>query len=597
MAGETIRDVIIRIALENGDMSRFNMNGAMETAKQVQEELKKVSDQHREVAATSADIAKRDIQSSVSTATTNPTGYRSKIEQMQAEIDAMNALSEAAKVASNAKREVQAIDAVQGALNSGNSSSVIPPLQSPEQIAAFNEELKAIAASAGEATTAGTAMSGTYAAAGVVFAAVAIQLKLLSEALQQTRDVNRAYWQEIANDAQTAAARTQQAIGRSIGQGMRRLDIQTADLTNVEMTPQLLAAQAEREQRIRDEQEKLSNRPLAERQEIRTRIEGQGARQDRAAMAQARIEHEQETLDAYNQQREEFEAKITESQKRLEELQKPREEARVKASPLGQFSTQMRGMLGMDETGIGSSWYDSVVHMAGGTTTSDERMDSIGRHESQEIAKKTATEAQLAAQEGLLSLTEKESAVQERLLAAQKEKLTVTREEQREARMLAEQGQEALTNKMLKFGAADEATKATLRQIQAKADQGQELNHLEKGLAEQYGIGAAHQARQQSLALAQRPENADLFKRDFELQKGRQERAEQAEAAPVTQEQAELSTSIDNLAKERREEQKKMLDALERVIGTDEELVRVISRIEDWAKEKERALSKMRNWF
>ena len=129
-----------------------------------------------------------------------------------------------------------------------------------------------------------------------VAAAVVLTLLLTSKALQEARDNNRRYWQEISEDADSAVAFQQRQAIRRIDQNQRRFEAMNIDLTESDRAPERIEAQAEREKQIREEQSKLEGRPLAERQEIRSRIEGQGARLDRVADADAQIERLQKQL-------------------------------------------------------------------------------------------------------------------------------------------------------------------------------------------------------------------------------------------------------------------------------------------------------------
>lgn len=419
-------------------------------------------------------------------------------------------------------------------------------------------------------------------------------LNLYSEALKQTRDENRDYWREIADDAQTAVAQQQRAISQRVEHGQRRLEAQSFDTSESQVAHRHIKAQAERESRIRDEQARIADRPLAERQERRHRIERKGAHQDQREAIQAKIDHLEQHKSRIGAEKKRLQGEFDKADQLHKGLEKPREQSRVRASGLGVASKTAVAAFGLSETWIP----ERVINAVGGTTTVDEREDSFVRRHAERRAAADAANTRRSVANGIVSLSQDELNTDQQISALKQQKHAVTVREQREARMIAEQGAESLTEKMLKFGSADEGTKASLREIQHKADQGAELNHLEKQLAESYGIGASQQARKQSVDSAMSPENAHLFAHDVELQNQREQEANAAESQPVQEEQDELTNQIGKMSDEMKLGTSRLITALEEAFKVDSLIDSISTQIEAQAAELQRLQVRInRNWF
>jgi len=550
MAG-TIRDVVIRVSVENGQSTL------------------------------SADMFQG--------VTTSAEGFTETIVNLKKEITELQNLTSA--TATSTAGATAANDAL-------SQSTVSVTLQTAEEAAAMKkqiDELRAAEAATKDlAATTESSLSSSLLIWTAVGAAVVLTLRLISTALQEARDNNRRYWQEIAEDAQSAVAFQQRQAIQRIEQNQQRFAAMNIDLTESDRAPERIEAQAEREKQIREEQAKLAGRPLAERQEIRSRIEGQGARQDRVADADAKIERLQNQLEGLEVLREMNEQEIEKAAEREKGLNKTREDSRVVASPLGRALSSIVTQNG----GLGEGMVpDTITNLFGGTSVRDEKIDRFDREQAATQAQKDRVAAQEAAAQALVKIDQDELSIQQQIVALKEKKLGITREEQREARMLAEQGQEEVTNKLLQFGQADEATKASLRVIQQKADAGATLNFQEIGLANRFGIDASRQAREQSLDSANLPENIAMFQKTLELQEGRQKRAAEAEAAPVIQEQNDLAASIKKMSEGMVESRDRIIEALDEAFSLEDLADAIVQRANEQKKEKDRFLAKLRNVF
>lgn len=547
---DTIRDVVIRVSVENGQstLSAEMFQGVTTGAEKLTETVVTLKNEFAELQSLAAATA----TSTAGAATAN------------------DALSQ---------------------------STASVTLQTVEEAAAMKkqiEELRAATAATEDlAATTSSSLSSSLLIWTAVGAAAVLTLRLISTALQEARDNNRRYWQEIAEDAQSAIAFQQRQAIQDVQQTQRRFGAMNIDLTEEERTPERLAAQAERERRIRQEQDQLAGRPLAERQEIRARIEGQGARQDRGLDADAQIQRLEKQLEDMGVLREMNEQAIEAAAARERSLNKTREDSRVVATPLGRAFSDVTSAVGLGEGMVP----DFFANMVGETSVRDEKVDRFDREQAAAQAAKDRVAAQEAAAEALVKIQEDELKIQQQIIDLKEKKLGLTREEQREARMLAEQGQEEVTNRLLQFGQADEATKASLRQIQQKADSGATLNNLEIGLANRFGIDASRQARDQSLESANLPENIALFQKTMELQEGRRQRAAEAEAAPVIQEQNDLAASIKKMSEGMVESRDRIIEAMDDAFNLEDLADAIVQRANETKKEKERFLAKLRNVF
>jgi hypothetical protein len=591
---DTIRDVVIRVSVENGQstLSADMFQGVTTSAEGFTETIvnlkKEITELQQIVSATATSTAGSFGGGGGSAASAGPQNVATTIAQ---EAEALAEVAEAAEEVAASK------DAAATASNTLNSSTGSLTLQTAEEAAAFKkqiEELRAAeAATESLAATTESSLTSSLLIWTAVGAAVVLTLRLISTALQEARDTNRRYWQEIAEDAQSAIAFQQRQSIQTIQQNQRRFGAMNIDLTEEERTPERLAAQAEREERIRREQDQLAGRPLAERQEIRSRIEGQGARQDRGADADAQIQRLEKQLEDMGVLREMNEQAIEDAAARERSLNKTREDSRVVATPLGRAFSDVTSAVGLGE-GMVPDFFSNLV---GETSVRDEKVDRFDREQAAAQAAKDRVAAQEAAAGALVKIQEDELKIQQQINDLKEKKLGLTREEQREARMLAEQGQEEVTNKLLQFGQADEATKASLRVIQQKADSGATLNFQEIGLANRFGIDASRQAREQSLDSANLPENIALFQKTMELQEGRKQRAADAEAAPVIQEQNDLAASIKKMSDGMIESRDRIIEAMDDAFSLEDLADAIVQRANETKKEKERFLAKLRNVF
>ena len=548
---DTIRDVVIRVSVENGQSTL------------------------------SADMFQG--------VTTSAEGFTETIVNLKKEITELQNLTSA--TATSTAGATAANDAL-------SQSTASVTLQTAEEAAAMQqqiEELRAAEAATNDlAATTESSLSSSLLIWTAVGAAVVLTLRLISTALQEASDTNRRYWQEIAEDAQSAIGFQQRQAIQRIEQNQQRFAAMNIDLTESDRAPERIEAQAERERQIRDEQAKLAGRPLAERQEIRSRIEGQGARQDRVADADAKIERLQNQLEGLEVLREMNEQEIEKAAEREKGLNKTREDSRVVASPLGRALSSIVTQNG----GLGEGMVpDTITNLFRRTSVRDEKVDRFDREQAATQAQKDRVAAQEAAAQALVKIDQDELSIQQQIVALKEKKLGITREEQREARMLAEQGQEEVTNRLLKFGQADEATKASLRVIQAKADAGKPLDWQEGGLAMRFDIDAAKNFRQQSLDSANLPENIDMFKETLRLQEGRKQRAAEAEAAPFIQEQNDLAASIKKMSEGMVESRDRIIEALDEAFSLEDLADAIVQRANEQKKEKDRFLAKLRNVF
>lgn len=272
-------------------------------------------------------------------------------------------------------------------------------------------------------------------------------------------------------------------------------------------------------------------------------------------------------------------------------LEKPTEQSRVRESGFGVASKPA-----VEPFGLSKKWMpERVFNAVGVTTTIDENEDSFLR---QHAERKDPANARRSVTKGIVRRSQEELNTNQLILALNQQKDGVTVSEQREARAIAEKGRESLAEKMLKFGSADQATKASLREIQHKADQGVELNHLKTQRAESYGIGPSRQAHQQSLDAAMRPENAKLFPHDIELQNRRGQDASDAEAQPVKHEQDELTNQIGRLSDDMKQGTNRLIAALEQAFKVDDLIDSISTQIEAQVTELQRLRVRVnRNWF
>ena len=548
---DTIRDVVIRVSVENGQSTL------------------------------SADMFQG--------VTTSAEGFTETIVNLKKEITELQNLTSA--TATSTAGATAANDAL-------SQSTASVTLQTAEEAAAMKkqiEELRAAEAATKDlAATTESSLSSSLLIWTAVGAAVVLTLRLISTALQEARDTNRRYWQEISEDAQSAVAFQQRMAIQRIEQNQQRFAAMNIDLTESDRAPERIEAQAEREKQIREEQAKLAGRPLAERQEIRSRIEGQGARQDRVADADAKIERLQNQLEGLEVLREMNEQEIEKAAEREKGLNKTREDSRVVASPLGRALSSIVTQNG----GLGEGMVpDTITNLFGGTSVRDEKVDRFDREQAATQAQKDRVAAQEAAAQALVKIDQDELSIQQQIVALKEKKLGITREEQREARMLAEQGQEEVTNKLLQFGQADEATKASLRVIQQKADAGATLNFQEIGLANRFGIDASRQAREQVLGGVKNDDIQNMFGMTLELQEGRQKRAVEAEAAPIIQGQDDLAASIKKMSENMVESRDRIIEALDEAFSLEDLADAIVQRAAEQKKEKDRFLAKLRNVF
>ena len=619
MSDQTIRDVVIRVNIERGTS---NLSAApFDTIRNQADLARKSIDQatasldrfHQSSAGSAAGGSSMSSVASLTplSSTRNrlpsltrqtpaaPTANSSSpasnggnfgTQQLKDATTQLIAMKSAAEGAADAKQKL------------GNSTSSVIPL-----IANFaktiHSEIPALGSASSELGEMSQLALGAGQSMSIALTAAKFGLKLYSEALKQVRDETREYWQEIAEDAQTAVAQQQRAISRRAEQGQRRLEAASIDITDSQLAPKQIKAQADREALIRREQAKLADRPLAERQEVRERIERKGKAQDEKDSIQAKIDHHEKHLNQIATEKQRLQGDSDKAEKLHKSLEKPREESRVKASPLGEFATTaVSGLMTISglisPATLAHTIGGTVVNSLGGTTTRDETEDRFRRQKSALNAAGDAANAKKSAADGIARLNQDEVNTRQQIMQLKQQKHGVTVREQRETRAIAEQGQESLTNKMLKFGSADETTKATLREIQRKADQGIELNHLEKGLADTYGIGASQQARKQSLASAQSPENAKLFAHDIEQQKQREKDANDAESQPVMEEQTKLEDEIGKMSDEIKEGTNRLVASLEEAFKVDDLIDKISDQLEAQATELKRLQTKLaRNWF
>ena len=282
------------------------------------------------------------------------------------------------------------------------------------------------------------------------------------------------------------------------------------------------------------------------------------------------------------------------SRTELEGLKKPIEDSRVTAGPLGRALSSIVTQNG----GLGDGMVpDALTNMFGGVSVADEKTDRFDRELANKKAQENAVAAQVKAQESLVKIQEDETKIQQQIIDLKEKKLGLTREEQREARMLAEQGEEEVTNKLLKFAKLDEATKASLRVIQQKADAGIPLNFQEIGLAEGVGIDASRTARTQVMANLKQDDIQKMFGMTLELQEGRKQRAVEAEAAPVIQGQDDLAASIKKMSEGMVESRDRIIEALDNAFSLEDLADAIVQRANEQKKEKDRFLAKLRNVF
>lgn len=436
-------------------------------------------------------------------------------------------------------------------------------------------------------------------------AALTAGLKIYSVVANETRDINQNYWTDLANSSLSAGQHTFGRVKREISNEAAIRGVRSIDLTEVQTSPAINAARKEREERIQQEQSRLMDHPLSVRQEVRSRIEGQGNRLDELLKSESRMDRLTDRLERIDAD----EAKITdrlglarrEYEGTIRGIQAAKDN--FQATRSGNFAGDWNRLFGDGTLGqasedsynpFGQMWDHSV---AGETTL----WDKFQHDKKLDITATKATasfervESQSAA-EMVKNDHERLSISREMSMEAQK-RIGLIRDEQRESRLAAEQGREDLTNKMLRFGSADEGTKASLRNIQAKADQGQKLNHLEINLANSYGIDAARQARKQSLESAERPENARLFQEQAELQRGREDRQKEANSPKMQEAVEKMEQVLNSKGDEAAQIVTRIIDTMEH----DHALVELLNTLERRITEQEdairRILAKSRSWF
>jgi len=434
--------------------------------------------------------------------------------------------------------------------------------------------------------------------AAIATIAVTAGVALLSTALAEGHEINSRYWEGMARDAEFSAERQHAAANRVTRESMAEINSRK-DISEIRVAPGNIARQDEREARIQQEQDAIAHRSLGERQAIRTRIEGEGGREDKKILIAEKIKHLEEQKAAIEEQMALAEKGKTGLDAADEAAKKARRESKEQqsASPAG-VGLAAASRVGVGIGTLGISEMLGVNPLQGATDWMASRMGATTQRmadkhnleqdkEGMTSGAKTAAEEAAAGQE-MIRMTEQRNDIENQITLKKVEQLGLTREQIKAARTEAEQGADDLRETERKFGAASPGTQARLRHIQAKADAGQVMTHEEGGLAVQFDIGASRQFHAQTERVAQDPANANLFKEKRGLQAERVERKNKANAAPVLKEKDELADQIKDgaaRAETAKDELKAAFEKFAKLTSTVESFVRgvdaLITKIDD----------------
>lgn len=597
--GETIRDVVIRIAIENGE-NRFQLSDFKSASEMARE-------YERNVLGTFSVIERVSAESSSYAASQ----FTSAVEQMQNRVGAFrddlgSAFTQSGRFKINRPDPVSAIDIQNSEQSATSSVSSHPGVEEMrQQFKSVREQMDEVkkSASTGSDST-GMLSQGFMSAnlsAGVLtlgVAALAAGLKAYSVVANETRDTTQEYWSDMAADSLSSGRRTFGRITRETANDAERRRVLSTDLTGVQNASVLSVQWREREDRIQQMQKPYANHPLSVRQEIRSRIEGQGQTQDELFKSQATMDHLNDRLSRVDQDEAAINDRLDRARKEYEGTMRGIQSAKdaVQATRSGNLAGDYNRLFGDGTLGpasessfnyLGQMWDHSV---AGETTLFDkfQHDKQMGVQADKATSAFEKVESQSAVD--LRKLDEERLSINRDLSAEAGRRLGIIREEQRESRESVEAGREDLLNKKLRLGRADEATKASLRQIQAKADQGIELNPMEGGLAEQYGIDAAQKYRQQALKSAELPENAGMLSEATKLQQGREGRLQDA-TSPKVQDEA---TKLEDMLESKGDEAANIIKSITARLEKESGFIELLQTLDHRITENEAALERLK---
>lgn len=396
----------------------------------------------------------------------------------------------------------------------------------------------------------GSTLSAPFVLAGAAVAALAAGVLVTATALREAKESNSRYWESMAVDAERSAQRQLSAANKKASMSAHEI-MGRRDIAGITGVPGRIGREQARESQIRAEQDAIADRPLAERQEIRRRIEQRGAGEERMEalrLSGTDLASKREALkkERTGKEREIRNIDATREQARLQRERSIKEQGPTAGGRVLEGASSLASRLLF--AGVVNPFQGATDSVAGAFGQVTERQGRLNKLEQQKVGK--AAEEKENQQRATLEGQIYEIKQQEADLANQEtqhkiEQLGISREMVKQAREAAEIGRENLKGTHMAFGMATKGEQAQLKRIQAKSDAGGVLTHHERGLARRFNIDAAEKV---GVVAAREGAESGLFKKQEQLQAGREDRAQKAEAAPVLKEQDKFEKEISDAA-------------------------------------------------
>lgn len=347
-------------------------------------------------------------------------------------------------------------------------------------------------------------------------AAVAGGLIVLSSAIQSTVESLRKYEQALIRGNESAGNRMFSMASAQLSGSMGMINAKP-DISHFTTMAWRERSRISTEESIRREQAKIAHRPLEEREALRARMESENEGKQRAIESDARMKHLDKRAEEVKAAREKAELDLQQARESAGKAQDEREGHTNKQQPtlFGRLALKFTNVAGLGAPAYAADHgvANRIASSFGGITpnVAAERAGESG------VEGKQAQEKSAAAEEKFLqekrSIEQQSLEIDKERASEMEKRLGQLREEVGLIRQQAQAAAEGQRNTERSFGALSPGMQARLRRIQAKADRGETLNYRERGLAIQHHINAEDEANAQNESIANRPENAGLFSR------------------------------------------------------------------------------------
>lgn len=584
---DTIRDVLIRIAIESQMASaKKDLDEISSSADNAVKSIKELNQDLAAQSHTTQVQQRRDTVGSMASAPKDkiPTAAEAPAQQAKRMLDDMLAANEAA------------IDAAEAA-NGMATASIAAASGMSAQATAATTTAVATTSLGGSSQAAAAAIAGIAPAAAVAvpaLLAIVVGVVAISTALREAKESNKRYWDEMAADAEASALRTTQRASIHAQLGLQQVSART-DITSVTGASERLDRQAEVEAEIRRQQAAPGDRPLAERQEVRQRLERRSHSEERGTALGRSVETLEKRRAELSKAREELEGNLPGLHANMESAKRAR-----KQSIEGQRATTLgAGLEGIADWSFGGmkpakDAADWVAGKLGATTKRQATLTAAQNQEAGKAAEVTATQALDTAQRDHQNILKEEVEINSQIATKKAEQLTLTREQVKATREAAEASQDQLISAQASYGALSTGQKRQFDRVAKKLAAGGKLSHHERQIAKSvHGSDIEENVRRME---AEEGRKSGHFTKQEARVKRQQEEANVAQQAQIKQEPG-LAEGIKEAAKRAEDAQKDLIESFEPLTKLVDHVQTLKAELANFKRRVEQVIFDQNMWF